>query len=128
MSIQTPSENNSSKIEHQSDEELTQAVDAIGKLWSHVAAPVIKNAIKAFNQLCSTLNKIPVAYFEGIESEIRATSEARVNIISASGKQIEEQIQVDPVFAKIAIQKYGSKIIREQINLDKVCKVASKQL
>jgi hypothetical protein len=128
MSIQTPSENNSSKIERQSDEELTQAVDAIGNLWSHVAAPVLKNASKAFNQLCSTLTKIPVAYIEGFESEVRATSEARVNIISASGKQIEEQIQVDPEFAKVAIQKYGSKIIREQINLDNVCKVAATQL
>lgn len=128
MSIQTSSENNSPKIERQSDEELTQAVDSIGNLWSHVAAPVFKNATKAFNQLCSALTKIPVAYIEGIESEIRAASEARVNIISASGKQIEEQIQVDPEFAKVAIQKYGSKIIREQINLDKVCKVAATKL
>lgn len=128
MSIQTPSENNSSNIELQSDEELTQAVDAIGNLWSHVAAPVLKNASKAFSQLCSALTKIPVAYIEGIESEIRAASEARVNIISAIGKQTEEQIQVDPEFAKAAIQKYGSKIIREQRNLDKVCKVAATQL
>jgi hypothetical protein len=128
MSIQTPSENNSSEIKHQSDEELTKAADAIGNLWSHVAAPVLKNTIKAFNQLCSSAVKIPITYLEGIESEIRAASEARVNIISASGKQIEEQIQVDPEFAKVAIQKYGSKIIREQINLDKVCKVAATQL
>ncbi len=50
MSIQTPSENNSSEIKHQSDEELTKAADAIGNLWSHVAAPVLKNTIKAFNR------------------------------------------------------------------------------
>ena len=128
MNIQTSSENNSSKIEHQSDEELTKATEAIGNLWSHVAAPVLKNTIKAFNQLCSAAIKIPIACIEGFESEIRAESEARVNIISATGKQIEEQINVDTEFAKVAIQKYGSKIIREQINIDKVCKVAAGQL
>ena len=78
MSIQTPSENNTSKIERQSDEELTKAADAIGNLWSHVASPVLKNAIKAFSQLCSSATKIPVAYMEGFESEIRATSEKRL--------------------------------------------------
>lgn len=128
MNIQTPSEKNSSELENQSDESLTKAFEAIGNLWSHVATPFLKNAIKAFKQLSSAAIKIPIASIEGFESQIRAESEARANIISSIGKQIEEQINVDPEFAKVAIQKYGSKIIREQINLDKVCKVAATQL
>lgn len=114
-----------------SDEGLISAsLDAITDFvsGSSIPAPIKRNALKAFAQLCTAAIEIPVAYLEGIAAEKRAESEARVKIITASADQIAAQVNVDPAYARAAVKKYGQKIIREQVNLDMVSEVAAKEL
>lgn len=109
---------------------LANAYDAITDLvtGSSIPAPIKKNAFKAFGQLCTAAIDIPVAYLEGIATEKRAETQARVKIISTGAEQIAKQMDVDPEFARVAVKKYGQKIVREQVNLDKVSEIAANQI
>jgi Protein of unknown function (DUF2806) len=95
---------------------------------SGVPAPIRKNAFKAFGQLCTAVIDIPVAILEGVAAEKRAESEARVKIISTGAEQIASQMNVDPEFARVAVRKYGQKIVREQVNLDSASAFAAQEL
>ena len=109
---------------------LTSAGDLFTDLitGSSIPAPIRKNALKAFGQLCSAVIDIPVAYLEGIATEKRAETQARIKIIATSGNQIANQMNVDPEFANAAVKKYSQKIIREQVNLDKISEIAAQQI
>lgn len=109
---------------------LANAYDAITDLvtGSSIPAPIKKNAFKAFGQLCTAAIDIPVAYLEGIATETRAETQARVKIISTGAEQIAKQMDVKPEFARVAVKKYGQKILREQVNLDKVSEIAAHQI
>jgi Protein of unknown function (DUF2806) len=106
---------------------LTTVVDAVTDLVSEttIPAPIRKNLLKAFNQLCIAAIDIPVAHLEGIASEKRAETSARLNIINTSGKQIAKKIDASPEFSNIAIRKYGQKILREQVNLNNISEIAA---
>jgi len=93
-----------------------------------IPAPIRRNAFKAFAQLCTAAIDLPVAYLEGIAAETRAQTEGRIKIISTSAEKIAEQINVDPEYARVAVKKYGQKIVRERVNLDQVSAVAAKQI
>lgn len=109
---------------------LATDYDAITDLvtGSLIPAPIKKNAFKAFGQLCTAAIDIPVAYLEGIATEKRAETQARIKIISTGADQIAKQMDVDPEFARVAVKKYGQKIVREQVNLDKVSEIAAHQI
>ena len=109
---------------------LATAYDAITDLvtGASIPAPIKKNAFKAFGQLCTAAIDIPVAYLEGIATEKRAETQARIKIISTGADQIAEQMDVDPEFARVAVKKYCQKIVREQVNLDKVSEIAARQI
>jgi Protein of unknown function (DUF2806) len=109
---------------------LTSAGDLLTDLvtGSSIPAPIRKNAFKAFGQLCSAAIDIPVAYLEGFATEKRAETQVRVKLIATSGDQIASQINVDPKFADAAAKRYSQKIVREQINLDKVSEIAVQQI
>ena len=93
-----------------------------------IPAPIRKNVFKAFDRLCSAAIDIPVAYLEGKSAERRAETQARVKLIATGGDQIAKQMNVEPEYAQSAVKKYGQKILREQINLDKTCEVAANQI
>ena len=97
-------------------------------LDSTIPAPIRRNAFKAFGQLCTAAIDWPVAYFEGKASEIRAQTEARIKIVKENVDQITQQMEVDPEFARIAVNKYGQKVLREQVNLDKISAIAADEL
>jgi hypothetical protein len=109
---------------------LTSAYDAVTDLMtgSSIPTPIKKNAFKAFGQLCTAAIDIPVAYLEGIATEKRAETQARIKIISTGSEQIAKQMDVDPEFARVAVKKYGQRIVREQVNLDKVSEIAAHQI
>jgi Protein of unknown function (DUF2806) len=111
-------------------EVLSSALDAINDAVTGISipAPIRKNALKAFGQLCTAAIEIPVAYLEGIEAEIRAETQARGKIISVTADQIAKQIEVDPEYARVAVKKYGQKILRERVNLDKISDAAARQI
>lgn len=109
---------------------IANTLDAVTDLVTETAIPkpIKRNLFKAFGQLCTAAIDVPVAYLEGVAAEKRAESQARIKIIATSGDQISQQLDVDPDYARIAVKKYGEKIIREQINLDSVSEVAAEEI
>ncbi|WP_373547859.1 DUF2806 domain-containing protein [Chamaesiphon sp.] len=109
---------------------LTSAGDLFTDLVtsSSIPAPIRKNVFKALNQLCSAAIDIPVAYLEGIATEKRAETQSRVKLMTTSGDQIANQMNVNPEFANAAAKRYSQKIVREQVNLDKVSEIAVQQI
>lgn len=107
---------------------IESALDIISDAASGVPAPIRKNALKAFAQLCTAAIEIPVAHLEGIAAEKRAETKARVKIIDTQANQIASQMEVDPEYARVAVKKYGQKIIREQVNLDAIAAIAAEEL
>ena len=93
-----------------------------------IPAPVRRNALKAFGQLCSAAIDIPVAYLTGKADEKRAETAARIKLISVSATQIAEQMQTDPEYARVAVQKFGQRVLREQVNLDMISQQAAIEL
>ncbi len=90
-----------------------------------IPAPVKRNILKAFGQLCSAAIDLPVALLSGVANERRAEAEARVKLINTTASQIANQMQTDQEYARVAVQKYGMRILREQVNLDLICKEAA---
>ena len=97
-------------------------------LDSTIPAPIRKNAFKAFDRLCSALIDVPVGALERRSAERRAESEARIKIKEEITAQIVQQVQVDPEYALKAGHKFAEKIIREQLNLDKISTIAANEL
>jgi Protein of unknown function (DUF2806) len=121
--MSTPLENSEGGI-------LSTVFDSVNEavMGTSIPAPIRKNAFKAFNQLCTAAIDIPVSYLEGIATEKRAETQAREKIISITADQIAKQIEVDPEYARVAFKKYGEKILREQVNLDKISDTAARQV
>lgn len=105
---------------------LNIGIDLISTLT--LPASIVRNASKAFGQLCSALVDVPVGALERRSAEKRAESEARIKIIGENAAQIAGQMKVPPEYALRAGNKFAEKIIREQINLDKVSIIAANEL
>ena len=105
---------------------LNTASDVITGL--PIPEPVKQNALKAFGRLCSAAIEVPIAHLEGVADEKRAFAEARVKLIETTASQIAREIKVDKEYALIAAQRYGQKILREQVNLDLISEEAARQL
>jgi hypothetical protein len=103
-------------------------LDTIEAAFTGIPAPVRKNIGKAFGQLCSAAVDIPVAWLEGKASEIRANTEARIQIISKGGSLLSEQIEVPKEYIHKASSKFAARIIKEQQNLDQIVGNAAKEI
>ena len=93
-----------------------------------IPAPVRRNIFKALGQLSSAAIDIPVAYLTGIADERRAETAARIKLINTSAGQIAQQMQTDPEYARVAVQKFGHRVLREQVNLDMISSRALSEL
>ena len=107
--------------------------DAISDLLGDTAipaipAPVRKNFLKAFAQLCAAAIDVPAAYLTGIADERRAETAARIRLINTSAAQIAHQMQTDPEYAQVAVQKFGQRVLREQVNLDLITQRAASDI
>ena len=85
-----------------------------------IPAPIRRNALKAFDRLCSALIDVPIGALERRSFEKRAESEARIKITEAVNAQIVQQIKVDSEFPQRASNTFAKKILREQYNLEKI--------
>lgn len=93
-----------------------------------IPKPLKKTFWKAFARLSTAAVDIPAAHFEGLASEKRAETQARVQLIEASAKQIATQVEMNPEYARVAATKFGNRIIREQLNIDEIVDTAGKLL
>ena len=114
-------------------DEITSVPDIITDLVGDAAmlgipAPVRRNLFKAIGQLSSAVIDIPVAYLEGIADERRAETAARIRLTNRSAEQIAQQMQTDPEYARVAAQKFGNRVIREQVNLDLISQKAASEI
>lgn len=83
-------------------------------------APIKKNLYKAFTRLCSAAIELPLVHLEGKANERRAETQSRIRLINATADQISEQLRIDPEYARRAAAQFGSKVLREQVNLDMI--------
>lgn len=103
--------------------------DTVGVIsGANIPEPIKRNFFKAFGQLCSAAVEIPVAYLEGVAAERRAETQARIKLIEKSANEIAEQMQFDPDYARAAVKKFGQRVVREQINLDRIAQKAAEAL
>ena len=114
-------------------DELVSAADIITDLVADTAtpgipAPVRRNFLKAFGQLCSAAVDVPAAFLTGIADERRAETAARIKLINTSASQIAQQMQTDPVYARVAVEKFGHRVLREQVNLDLISQKAASEI
>ncbi len=107
---------------------VEEATDLIGEALTGIPAPIKKNAFKALAQLCTAVIDIPVAHLEGLASEKRAETQARIEIINTGATKISEQMDVNPEYAKAAVKKYGQRIVRERVNLDMITEKAIQKI
>lgn len=100
--------------------------DIVGSVaGANIPEPIKKNFFKAFGQLCTAAVEIPVAYMEGVAAEKRAETQARVKLIEKSYNEIVAQMQFGPEYARAAVKKFGQRVVREQINLDRIAEKAA---
>ena len=127
---QTLSDEKKSDLHTTIPDEASPALGVVTDLVSEsiLPAPIRRNALKAFDRLCSALIDLPVGALERRAAEKRAESEARIKIRDEITTQITQQIKVDPEYALRAGHKYAEKIIREQLNLDNISAIAAKEL
>ena len=112
------------------EDAVNPALDVVTDLIldSTIPAPIRRNAFKAFGQLCTAAIEWPVAYFEGKAAEVRAGTKARIKIIKENADQIAQQLNVNPEYVRRAGNKFAQKIIREQLNLDKISTITANEL
>ena len=112
------------------EDEANTALEVVTDLAldSTIPAPIRRNAFKAFDRLCSALIDVPVGALERRSAEKRSESEARIKIREEITTQIVQQVKVDPEYALKAGHKFAEKIIREQLNLDKISAIAVSEL
>jgi hypothetical protein len=107
---------------------LNTVTDAVATLIDGVPAPIKRNFLKALGQLSTAALDIPIALLESKSAEIRAASQARIQIIKSEGDKFSSQVDIPQAYIDKASEKYASKIIREQINLDAISEKAAKEL
>ena len=90
--------------------------------------PVRRNFLKAFGQLCTAAIDVPGAYLTGIADERRAETAARIKLINTTAEQIAQQMQTDPEYARVAVRKFGHRVLREQVNLDLISQKAASEI
>lgn len=107
---------------------LDKVTDVVSTIIDGVPAPIKRNFLKAIGQLSTAALDIPIAWLEGKSGEIRATTQARIQIIKSEGEKFSEQVDIPQAYIDRASEKYASKIIKEQINLDDISQKAAKEL
>lgn len=117
-------------MENSENEEtgLEKIVDSIESVITGIPAPVRKNFFKAFGHLCTAAVDVPVTWLEGKSAEIKASSDARIKIIRKEGNEFSERIEIPKEYIAKASEKFASRIIREQLNLDEITLNAAKEL
>jgi hypothetical protein len=114
-------------------EELTKGIstligDNLESAITGLPAPVRKNFFKAIGQLSTALLDIPIASLQAKKAEIQAKGEVRVRMINRQGEKFADGISVPDEYIERASEKYSAKIIREQLNLDDISRIATEDL
>jgi hypothetical protein len=107
---------------------LSKLIEAVDSAISGIPAPLKKNFFKALAQLSTAAINIPTTWLEGKSAEIKASYESRVQIIKKQADNISENIEAPKEYISKASEKYASKVIKEQLNLDQIALNAANNL
>lgn len=99
---------------------LESIAENIATITTGIPAPIRKNFFKACNQLCTALIDIPVSWLEDKARINRAITDSREALINKMGENMSANIDVPEIYSYKATEKLASKIIKQQINLDKI--------
>ena len=110
------------------DTGLSKLTNTIESVVTGIPASVRKNFFKALGQLCTAAVDIPVAWLESKSAEIRAATNARLQIIHKEGEIISNQLEIPQEYVIRASSKYAAKVIKEQLNLDDITLNAAREL
>ena len=102
--------------------------DPLTNTINGIPAPILDNAVRAFNRLFTAAVEILAAFLEGIASEQRAESSARIKLIETSADQIASGMDTDMEFSRAAAMKFANKIVRERVNINRITQIASDEL
>lgn len=96
---------------------------------SNIPFPFLNNTIKACDRLLGSLIDIPIAYLEGIAAEKRSLTKGRENLIIKVAETLSPNgDDNDNNYSNKVFQKYASKLLREQININKIIEPALKEI
>ena len=107
---------------------LEKVTDIVSTLVDNVPGPIKRNFLKALGQLSTAALDIPIAWLESKSAETRAIFQARIQIIKSEGNKFSDQIDIPQAYIDKASEKYASKIIKEQLNLDDITHRTAKEL
>ncbi|WP_313091911.1 DUF2806 domain-containing protein [Chryseobacterium flavum] len=107
---------------------LSEMMAGLQSVASEIPEPVKKNLFTAFNSLCSAAIDVPVSWFQDKAEQRRAYTKARTELIAKAGQVLKGEEILDDGYFNRVFEKYGSKIIKEQITVDDVFQRATQQL
>ena len=103
-------------------------MNEIDNLIKKIPKALMPNTLKVFDRLCASAMDIPTAYLEGIAKEKRAETEGRLKLTQESTKQIADKMNISSEYVRTAGKKFAHRVVREQINVDKITENAIKEL
>ena len=112
----------SAVTEESSDTMLEAASDLL--LDQTIPAPLRRGIVQALNRLGGGLIDIPAGFLERKNAEKQAESEERIKFMRAVNAELIEQIKTDPEFTQRASNTFAHRILRDQLNLEKVFRSA----
>ena len=110
------------------DSRLGQITGSALEYVTGLPAPVQKTLGYVLKRLSTSVVDIPAAYLEGKAAEMRATTDARIQAIKASGTAIAHQIQAPLAYVEAANIKFAERIVGKQKNLDAIAHKAVSEL
>lgn len=108
--------------EESSDTMLEAASDLL--LDQTIPAPLRRGIVQALNRFGGGLIDIPAGFLERRNAEKQAESEERIKFMRAVNAELIEQIKTDPEFTQRASNTFAHRILRDQLNLEKVFRSA----
>ena len=106
----------------ESDSTIDEAVESFTDIVSDLALPdpIQKNLLKAIDRILCAIIDIPVQKLQEGPAERRAILEERIKFIRAVNAQNMQHIEADPEFAVRASKTFTHRVLREQLNLEKI--------
>ena len=128
--LPTQDENNTIPKSDEIFDSLTEVAKKTGEVIADTQVPKeIREGIgAAFRRLCIAYIDPFAAGWEGKGAERRAESANRIRIMNEATDQICRQMNVDTKYAIVAADKYSERVVREQLNIDKVVSVAADEV
>lgn len=85
-------------------------------------APVKRSLWSALNRLITGAVEVPVAYLEAQAGKIRAHGKGTESVTLSAATAAAQRFCSDPTLAERAVNHFGAKIIREQLNREAVAR------